>query len=153
MSKKKAHWSKMIDADGISIRLHERARGTTVYMSFAWDGKKLQRSTKRRDRREAEEYARRFVHGLVEDRYLGRTGPVTLGEVFRAYRVNRVPLLSGSWCQAAEMRMELFEEAWGTGLRVDDIGQTQVDQFAHKRRTGQLTPKHHRSRKVVPTAR
>ena len=145
----KRQWSRMIDQDGISIRLYERARGTTVYMSFMWEGTKLQRSTKRRDRREAEEYAGRFVRGLVEDRFLGRTGPVTLGEVFRAYRVHRVPLLSGSWCQAAEMRIALFEEAWGTRLRVDDIGQTQVDQFAHKRSTGKLTPKHHRSRKVV----
>ncbi len=148
MAKKKL-WSKMIDQDGIGVRLYERPGGTTVYMSFMWEGTKLQRSTKRRDRREAGEYARRFVHGLVEDRFLGRTGPVTLGDVFRAYRVHRVPLLSGSWRQAAEMRVALFEEAWGTRLRVDDIGQTQVDQFAHNRRTGQLTPKHDRSRKVV----
>ena len=33
----KRQWSKMIDVDGISIRLHERTRGTTVYMSFAWE--------------------------------------------------------------------------------------------------------------------
>ena len=130
--KKKAHWSRMVDVDGISIRLYERPSGTTVYMSFMWDATKLQRSTKRRDRPEAEEYARRFVHRLVEDRFLGRTGPVTLGEVFRAYRVHRVPLLSGAWRQSAGMRLALFEEAWGTRLHVDDIGQTQVDQFAHK---------------------
>ena len=48
--KKKAHWSKMIDQDGISIRLYARPGGTTVYMSFMWEGTKLQRSTKRRDR-------------------------------------------------------------------------------------------------------
>ena len=150
MSKKrKVQWSRVIDVDGISIRLYERTQGTTIYMSFPWDGKKVQRSTKRRDRREAEEYARRFVHGLVEDRFLGRSGPVTLGEVFRVYRVHRVALLSGSWRQAAEMRIALFEEAWGTRLRVDDIGQTQVDQFAHKRSTGELAPKHDRSRKAV----
>ena len=147
----KRQWSRMIDVDGISIRLYARPGGTTVYMSFQWDGKKVQRSTKRRDRREAEEYARRFVHGLVEDRFLGRTGPVTLGDVFRAYRVHRVPLLSGSWRQAAEMRVTLFEEAWGSRLRVDDIGQSQVDQFAHERHTGKLTPKHNRCRKTVRT--
>jgi hypothetical protein len=112
----------MVDADGIGIRLYERPGGTTVYMSFMWEGTKLQRSTKRRDRREAEEYARRFVHQLVEDRFLGRTGPVTLGEVFRAYRVHRVPLLSGSWRRAAEMRIALFERVWEATLRVDDIG-------------------------------
>lgn len=74
-----------------------------------------------------------------------------MGEVFRAYRAYRVPLLSGSWRQAAGMRLALFEEVWGTRLHVDDIGQSQVDQFAHKRRTGQLTPKHDRSQKVVRT--
>ena len=63
-------------------------------MSFMWDGKKIRRSTKRSDRREAGEYARRFVHSLVEDRFLGRTGPVTLGQVFRIYFAERAPTLS-----------------------------------------------------------
>ena len=49
----------------------------------------------------------------------------------------------------AEMRLGLFEEAWGTNLRVDDIGQTQVDRFAHLRLAGKLTPDHSRGRKEV----
>ena len=45
MSKKKqSEWSKVIDMDGVSIRLYERPRGATVYMSFQWDGQKVQRS-------------------------------------------------------------------------------------------------------------
>ena len=59
MSKKKqSEWSKVIDMDGVSIRLYERPGGATVYMSFQWDGKKVQRSAKRRDRREAEELSK-----------------------------------------------------------------------------------------------
>ncbi len=149
MPKKKAHWSKIIDADGISIRLYERLGGTAVYMSFKWDEKKVQRSTKRSDRREAGEYARRFVHGLVEDRFLGRAGPVTLAQVFRVYRTHRLPLPTDSWQKAAEMRLRLFEVAWGSNLSVDDIGQTQIDSFDHLRRSGQLTPDHNRARKAV----
>ncbi len=59
MSKKKNQWSKMIDVDGISVRLYERPGGTTVYMSFRWEGKKVQKSTQRRDRREAEVFGPR----------------------------------------------------------------------------------------------
>jgi hypothetical protein len=36
--KKKSEWSKVIDKDGVGIRLYERPGGTTVYMSFQWDG-------------------------------------------------------------------------------------------------------------------
>ena len=43
-TKKKAQWSRMIDVHGISIRLYERPGGATVYMSFQWDGQKVQRS-------------------------------------------------------------------------------------------------------------
>ena len=45
MSKKKqSEWSKVIDKDGVGIRLYERPGGATVYMSFQWDGQKVQRS-------------------------------------------------------------------------------------------------------------
>jgi hypothetical protein len=39
MSKKKqSEWSKVIDMDGVSIRLYERPGGATIYMSFQRDG-------------------------------------------------------------------------------------------------------------------
>jgi integrase len=148
-TKKKAQWSRMIDVHGISIRLYERPKGTTVYMSFPWDGKKVQRSTKRRDRREAAEYARRFVHGLVEDRFLGRTGPVTLGEVFRLYLAERAPLLSDDWRSLAETRRRIFENAWGVSINVEDISQTHIDRYIKRRKDGSLAPEHSHNRKTV----
>ena len=147
--KKKSQWSKMIDVDGISIRLYERPAGTAVYMSFKWDGRKVQRSTKRSDRREAAEYARRFVHGLVEDRFLGRSGPVTLAQVFRVYFTERAPTLSAKWCAHAKVRRTLFERAWGATAHVQDICQTHVDQYVAARRKGSLSPDHTKKRKAV----
>ena len=150
MSKKKqSEWSKVIDMDGVGIRLYERPGGTTVYMSFQWDGKKVQRSAKRRDRREAEEYARRFVHGLVEDRFLGRSGPVTLGQVFQLYFTERAPMLSNKWRAHAEVRRSLFERAWRDTISVEDICQTHVDRYVNARRRGSLTPAHKKKRKAV----
>ena len=35
--KKKSEWSKVIDMDGVSIRLYERPGGATVYRSFQRD--------------------------------------------------------------------------------------------------------------------
>ena len=148
-SRKNAHWSKMIDADGISIRLYERRGGTAVYMSFKWDEKKVQRSTKRSDRREAGEYARRFVHGLVEDRFLGRAGPVTLGQVFRVYFTERAPTLSDKWRAHAKVRRNLFEGAWGVTTNVEDLCQTHVDGYVAARRKGWLAPDHTKKRKAV----
>ena len=52
--KKKSEWSKVIDKDGVGIRLYERPGGTTVYMSFQWDGGAPSAET----RREAEELSK-----------------------------------------------------------------------------------------------
>ena len=58
MTKRKSNWSKMIEEAGFRIRIYERPNGAGVYFSFIIDGKKTQRSTRRTDRKEAEEYAR-----------------------------------------------------------------------------------------------
>ena len=94
MAKRKSNWSKMIEEAGFRIRIYERPNGAGVYFSFIIDGKKTQRSTRRTDRKEAEEYAREVVRLVAQDRLLGRSGPVKLGEVFRAYAEHKEPLLA-----------------------------------------------------------
>ena len=140
MAKRKSNWSKMIEEAGFRIRIYERPNGAGVYFSFIIDGKKTQRSTRRTDRKAAEEYAREVVRLVARDRLLGRSGPVTLGEVFRAYFQHRAPLLRAAWKRAAKSRRRLFETAWMREKHVRDIGQSDVDYYAEQRRTGALKP-------------
>ena len=142
MAKRKSSWSKMIEEAGFRIRIYERPNGAGVYFSFIINGKKTQRSTRRSDRKEAEEYAREVVRLVARDRLLGRSGPVTLGEVFRAYAEHKEPLLATDRRTSAKSRRGIFLRAWGADLVVDDIGQTQIDRYVHFRTTGELFHDH-----------
>ena len=142
MAKRKSNWSKMIEEAGFRIRIYERPNGAGVYFSFIIDGKKTQRSTRRTDRKEAEEYAREVVRLVAQDRLLGRSGPVKLGEVFRAYAEHKEPLLALDRRTSATSRRKIFLRAWGAEQVIDDIGQTHIDRYMHLRTTGQLFHDH-----------
>ena len=142
MAKRKSDWSKMIEEAGFRIRIYERPNGAGVYFSFIIDGKKTQRSTRRTDRKEAEEYAREVVRLVARDRLLGRSGPVKLGEVFRAYADHKEPLLALDRRTSAKSRRKIFLRAWGAEQVIDDIGQTHIDRYVHLRTTGQLFHDH-----------
>ena len=44
------------------------------------------------------------------------------------------------WQKACHTRRDLFERAWGTRKRIEDIDQDDVDRFADLRRSGELAP-------------
>lgn len=139
--KRKQQWSKIIRVGELDVRLYERKRGASVYYSYRLDGRKVQKSTRRSDRVEAEVYARAQVEEVLEEARLGRTGePMTLGELFRAYFRWKAPTLSRAWRKAAKMRSELFLEAWGKDTPALDVGQTHVDAYSAARRAGKLSP-------------
>ena len=54
MATRKKHWSKLIEEDGLSIRLYERANSTVVWYGIVRDGKKIRKSLETRDRTLAE---------------------------------------------------------------------------------------------------
>lgn len=135
------NWSKTIEESGTRARLYTRPGGATVYFSLVLGGKKIQRSTRLRDRKQAEAHAREVVRIIAEDQRAGRTSSPTLGQVFSVYFRNRAPLLTKDWRQAAETRRDLFEAAWGAAQKVEDIGETEVDRYCAIRRSGKLIPK------------
>ena len=142
MAKRKSNWSKMIEEAGFRIRIYERPNGAGVYFSFIIDGKKTQRSTRRTDRKDAEEYAREVVRLVARDRLLGRSGPVKLGDVFRAYAEHKEPLLALDRRASATSRRKIFLRAWGAEQVIDDIGQMHIDRYVHLRTTGKLFHDH-----------
>ena len=139
-SRRKRNWSKTIEESGLRARLYTRPSGATVYFSLVLDGKKIQKSTGLKDRKQAEQYARDVVRIIAERQREGRVSNPTLGQVFAVYFRERAPLLRPDWKQAAETRRDLFEATWGAGQNVEDIGQTHVDRYATVRRSGQLIP-------------
>jgi len=140
MSRKK-NWSKNIEEAGLRARLYERTNGASIYFSLRLDGKKVQRSTNRSDRKEAEAWTRDVLRKIAEDRLLGRTGrPLTVGEAFTLWAKHKAPGLSEDWAQYGHTRRQLFEEAWGAGLPVQDLSQHHVDSYGRARMAGELSP-------------
>ncbi len=149
MGKRKKCWSKLIEEAGLTFRLYERQPRGPLYYSVNVEGKKAQKGLKHRDRALAEEHVRQVARALAKDLLAGRRGDVTLGECFSLYFRYRAPLLRPAWRQAAETRRELFETAWGRDKLVTDLGETDVEIYVARRRSGDLAPEHHRKTKAV----
>ena len=93
------------------------------------------------DRRLAERQAKALAAKVAEARLTGVTpDSITLGQVFDRYRRERLPALREKYRRHAVTRMSLFEQAWGRGARVSDIGQSQIDRYSALRRAGELSP-------------
>jgi len=133
-------WSKIIEESTIKVRLYTRPGGGSVYYSFQLEGRKVQKSTGLSDRKQAEVYARDVIRIIAERQREGRISNPTLIQVFDLYFRQRAPLLRPDWRQATETRRDLFEAAWGSSQKVEDIGQTHVDRYAAVRRSGGLIP-------------
>lgn len=144
-------WAKVITAHGVSVRIFERAPGGSIYRDIvvgrttsASGRTRTQhdvKSLRTKDRKRAEELARALAFKIAEATMLGLSGSaLSLGEAFAAYRRLRLPSLAQKYRRHAETRMRLFEEAWGRGMPVEDIGQAQVDRYCELRRSGELSP-------------
>ena len=91
--------------------------GASVYCSLDLGGRKVQKSTGLKDRKQAEAYARDVVRIIAERQREGRVSNPTLGQVFSIYFRERAPLLRHARRQATEARRALFEAAWGANQR------------------------------------
>ncbi|MSR21834.1 MAG: hypothetical protein EXR91_12825 [Gemmatimonadetes bacterium] len=75
---------------------------------------------------------------VVENHRMGLGGDVALGDVLRLYLGRKSDILSPAWLRASKTRRDLFEAAWGAGKLVDDITESDIDDFTRLRRRGVL---------------
>ena len=91
---KRKPWSKSFDESGFRVRLYERKPGGTVQYSYWTKGSatepavKVQRSTRRSNRKAAEEFVREALRLAAQGRPVEsrEQEPRMLSEVFDAYR-------------------------------------------------------------------
>lgn len=144
-------WSKTITEFGVTVRLFERGKRGIIYRdvvvgrTVSENGKVRTehdvKSLKTTDRDEAESVAIELCRELAEIRLIGaKPATATLGQVFAAYRNDKLPGLSEKYAKHAEARMALFLEAWGRDQIVADIDQGNVDRYSDLRRAGRLSP-------------
>jgi len=144
-------WAKTIEEHGIQVRLFERRPGGPIYRdvivgrTVSEAGKPRTehdiKSLKTTDRDRAEKLAKKLAAKVAEARLTNATpDTVTLGQVFTAYKAQRVPLLAEKYKRHAETRIQLFLEAWGRSTIVADIGQSHVARYCTLRRSGELSP-------------
>lgn len=138
MGDTKKCWSKMVRVQGVSIRLYERPGGRAVYMSYISEGRKIQKTTKRSDRKEAETVAREEVERKIQEGLLGFAAFPTLGQLFGAYRNYRLPQLAKPDRDAKAFVCGLFGTAWGESKDVASICQSDVDSYCALRRSGEI---------------
>ncbi|WP_373054311.1 hypothetical protein [Thioalkalivibrio sp.] len=139
MAKRKKRWSKIIEEAGIQVRLYTREGTDAIYREVRINGRREQKSLKHSDRERAEDQAKALARKLAEAKLTGL--PVespTLGQVFAAYNVHRLPSLSEDRAKYAKSRQALFLEAWGRDLKLEDLSQAHVDKYSDARRTGRL---------------
>ena len=143
MAKNGKRWSKRIEEAGLRANLYERDNSSVLWYSItdALTKVTLRKSTKRKTRKEAEDYVRALLRTMAQ-RGTAEVfnGNPTLAEVFKGYDAHKAPTLSEDWRKAAETRRDLFLEAWGGRQPVRDISQTHVDRYCAARRAGKLTP-------------
>ncbi|HZD04256.1 MAG TPA: tyrosine-type recombinase/integrase, partial [Longimicrobiales bacterium] len=136
-------WSKWIEEAGLKARLYRWGKRPALYYDFTdpLSGRRTRRSTKRVKVTEAESWVKEVLRALAEGGK-GRTfgEQATLGDVFRLFFEEKAPHYRPAWRKTCEARRALFEEAWGTGKRVADIGQADVDRYADLRRSGKIHP-------------
>lgn len=141
---REAAWSKLIEESGVQVRLFERggkiyrdvALGRTVSESGKARTKHDVRSMGHSDRKLAEKQARSLAKEIARGRLNGHVpdGRLTLGQLFTAYRLHRLPTLSKPRQREAQTRMAMFLDAWGAGLPVQDVDQTRVMAYSAARR-------------------
>src|SRR5689334_13697850 len=96
MPRPKRPWSKVVDVQGVRVRLFEREPGGVLYREVRQDGAKDRKSLGHRDRALALQQATTLATRLAEMAHTGHVGAVTLGQLWRLYQLHRFPLLSTS---------------------------------------------------------
>ena len=145
-------WSKLIEKHGEKVRLFERSgtiyRDVTIGRTVSENGKQRTehdiKSLGHSDRRLAEQQAGALAAKIAEARLTGRDPrsirSPTLGQIFKLYRQEKLPLLSEGRAKLAETHIELFTEAWGADFEVANLSPSHVAGFVAGRRSGELVP-------------
>ncbi len=144
-------WSKWVEEAGLRARLFRWPDRDFFYYDFTdgLSGKRVRRSTKRTDRKQAEGYVKDLLRAIAEEGQghdFGRT--VDLQTVFKLFFAEKALSYSAQWQKACETRRDLFVRAWGASKPVDDIGQADVDRFRDLRMSGDLAPEGSRTEGV-----
>jgi hypothetical protein len=139
---KRKPWSTEITEYGITVRVYEREPGGVLYRSIVTaDGRKDRKSLGHRDRDRAEKDVRTLIGELAEAKLTGvKPDTLTLGQLFGAYRRERMPSLKPDRQAYSRACMAMFTECWGADQVVADIGQQHVDRFVGLRRSAELVP-------------
>jgi hypothetical protein len=152
MAKKKKHWSEVVEAHGIQVVVHARAGTKQLYYSITHGGRRFRGPLKTTAKKTAKENAKAVAEEIAKATLTGQNlSRITLGQVFTRFFDpvhGKAPAYTERWRRSAETRRELFEAAWGAEKRVEDIGQPDMDRFAHLRRTGQIASETSKVKKV-----
>ena len=131
-------WSRIIEEAGISVRIYERAPGSLLYREVRLDGEKDRKSLGHRDRQLAEQQAKELARAIGELRNAGRSGPVTLGQLWALYQQHRLPLVTRIRARTVRGYYGLLERHIGRAFHVENLTQHHVDRYAAARRSGTL---------------
>jgi integrase len=144
---KRKRWSKIVEKHGVRVRLFERRgviyRDVTLGRTVSATGEPRTthdiKSMKHGDRQLAEDQARTLAERIAEARLTGvRPDTLTLGQLFAAYRRDRIPHLTAARQREATARTTMFTDAWCGELPVRDLAQSHVDHYCELRRSGGL---------------
>lgn len=139
--KRKAAWSKIVEAQGVTVRLYERP-GRGIYRDVHLeDGTRDRKSLGTSDRAHAEQLARALCQRLAELRLSGVLGVLTLGQAWTLYQQHRLPLLSPSRQVHVRQHAAFLLAHFGDRFLLEDLSQSHVDTFAAARRAGALRSK------------
>lgn len=135
-AKKKKRYKRnpvVVEQAGVHIRLFKR--GVWWWLDIVRGDTRQRVRAKTTDRKQAEENAAALALEIAKRDLLGVTPEtLTLDALFTAYAEHKGKTLEGAWKKAAESRQRRFLAAWGPALPVVSISQSNVDQYAAKRR-------------------
>ncbi|HEX8726057.1 MAG TPA: tyrosine-type recombinase/integrase [Gemmatimonadaceae bacterium] len=145
MTKRRAPWSKTVEAAGVRVRVYERVSGGPLYREVRLgDGAKDRKSLEHRDRALAQQQAKELARRISELRYAGTTSALTLGQLDSLYFQHRGPLLSRNRKKASQAMVRLLVEHFGRDFAVDDLSQHHIDAYVAARHAGKVRSPRHR---------
>jgi hypothetical protein len=151
MPRQRKPWSKLVEVQGVAVRLYERAdRGGLIYREVRGKDAKTGAPVKDRkclnttDRAHAVLVAEALAREIANLRHAGRVGPLTIGQLVALYRRERLPLLSTERQRTVAGMLALLRKHFADGLSVEDVTQHRCHGYLAARRSGKITSPRHR---------
>lgn len=135
-------FSYSFGARGYKVRVYERTPGGVLQIA-AWDpmlrngmGGYRRQSLRHRDKARAKAYAREVSERLRAQLEGLDSGPLLLGELFRLYRLERLPALKGKHRKETERQLELWKRVLGESFDIREFSRRDWDHFNRQRSSG-----------------